>query len=257
MMIDSSKITPIHRKDLTSGIIDSILKMISNGNWEPGDKLPSQRKLSSLMDVSMASLREALYSLQAMGVLEMRHGAGTFISSNTINPGEKIIELSMLLGNLDIKLFFEAREVIETGLAALAAEHATEDQIIHLFQILESQKAAFDLGNEDHLHNLDLAFHQQIADMANNTFLSQINDILFKNLDKLFRILPLSKAGWTLHQNVAKAIQDRSPTDAYRAMKMLIQFSLSNYLPYIEKYEASQTDKSLNTNFHSQEIRLD
>ena len=171
-MTDSSTITPIHRKDLTSEIIDSVLKMISDGNWEPGEKLPSQRNLANQMDVSMASLREALYSLQAMGVLEMRHGAGTYITSNVINPNEKMIELSLLLGRLDIKKFFEAREVIETGLASLAAEHATEDQIDKLYQILDEQKIAFDADNEEHLHNLDLAFHQQLAEMANNQILS-------------------------------------------------------------------------------------
>jgi len=239
-MANSSTITPIHRKDLTSEIIDSVLRMISDGNWEPGEKLPSQRKLASLMDVSMASLREALYSLQAIGVLEMRHGAGTYITSNVINPGEKIVELSLLLGHLDIKKFFEAREVIETGLASLAAEHATGDQIDKLYQILDEQRTAFEYDNEEHLHNLDLAFHQQLADMANNKILSQINDNLMKNLDKLFRVLPLSRKGWKLHRKVAEAIQDRSSSNAYRSMKELIQFSYTSYLPYIENYEHSQ-----------------
>ena len=239
-MIDSSKITPIHRKDVTSGVIDSVLQMISDGNLDLGDKLPPQRTLAKMMNVSMASLREALYSLQAIGVLEMRHGTGTFISSNTINPGEKIVELSMLLGHLDIKKFFEAREVIEIGLAALAAEQSTDDQIDKLFHILDEQKVAFELKNEEHLHNLDLAFHQQLADMANNKILSQINDILMKNLDKLFRILPLSRSGWTLHRKVAEAIRDGSSSDASLAMKELIQFSYAKYLPYIEKYDYSQ-----------------
>ena len=233
-MIDTNNITPIHRKDLTTEIIDSVLKMISDGDWEPGDKLPSQRELANQMDVSMASLREALYSLQAIGVLEMRHGSGTFISRNTINLGEKIVELSILLGHLDIKKFFEAREVIETGLAALAAEHATDDQINVLFKILNEQIAAFDFKNEAYLHDLDLDFHQQLADMANNKILSEINDILMKNLDKLFRILPLSRTGWAIHRKVAEAIRDRSSSDAYHAMKELIQFSYEKYLPYIE-----------------------
>jgi DNA-binding FadR family transcriptional regulator len=234
--MNSENINPIiiQRKDVTSGIIDTILKMISGGDWAPGDKLPSQRKLASLMDVSMASLREALYSLQAMGVLEMHHGAGTYISNNTISPGEKLIELSLLLGGMDIKMFFEAREVIEPGLASLAADHATGHQINRLFETLEEQLKLFDSGDENRLHELDLAFHQLIADMANNNFLFQLNDVLFKNLDKLFKALPLSRSGWVLHRNVAEAIKDRSSTNAYTAMKVLIRSSFENYLPYIE-----------------------
>ncbi len=236
-IMNSESIAPIniHRKDVTSGIIDTILKRISDGDWEPGDRLPSQRKMAKLMDVSMASLREALYSLQAMGVLEMHHGAGTYISNNTINPGEKLIELSLLLGGLDIQMFFEAREVIEPGLASLAAKHATDHQISFLFKTLEEQHKIFDSGDENYLHELDLAFHQQIADMANNNFLFQINDVLFKNLDKLFKVLPLSRSGWVLHRKVAEAIRDHSSTDAYQAMENLIQSSFENYLPYIEE----------------------
>lgn len=234
MSFDTDKILPIHRQDVTSGIVDNILKMIAEGYWEPGEQLPSQRKLAYLMNVSMASLREALYSLQAMGVLEMRHGAGTFVSNHTMDPGVKLIELSLILGGLDIKMFFEAREVIEPGLACLAAKHATEIQIASLLKILDDQNAAFDLGDDDQLHNLDLAFHQHIADMANNKFLFHINDVLFKNLDNLFRVLPLTKGGWVLHRLVAEAIRDRRSDDAYSAMQQLIQKSFKNYLPYLE-----------------------
>ena len=240
MNIDSINPIQIQRKDLTTEIIDSILKMISDGDLEPGDKLPSQRTLAGLMDVSMASLREALCALQAMGVLEMRHGAGTYISNNTINPGEKLIELSLLLGGLDVKMFFDARMVIEPGLASLAAENATDCQIDSLFEILDEQQKAFDSGDENFLHNLDLAFHQRIADMANNNFLFQIYDVLFKNLDKLFRVLPLSKSGWILHLKVAEAISNRSVSGAYQAMQTLIQSSLGNYLPYIEQSNQSE-----------------
>lgn len=235
--MNTDHISPIHihRKDLTSEIIDSILGMISDGDLEAGDKLPSQRKLADLMDVSMASLREALYSLQAMGVLEMRHGAGTYISNNTINPGEKLIELSLLLGGLDIKMFFDARMVIEPGLASLAAEYATQEQIDRLFDILDEQQNAFDTAQDDVLHDLDLAFHQNIAVMASNNFLFQIYDVIFRNLDKLFRVLPLSKSGWILHYQVAEAIGHRATSEAYQAMQALIQSSFDNYLPYIEQ----------------------
>jgi len=234
MVLDINQIHPVHRQDVTTGIVDNILKMIADGYWEPGEQLPSQRKLSSLMNVSMASLREALYSLQAMGVLEMRHGVGTFVSSHTMDPGEKLIELSLILGGMDIRMFFEAREVIEPGLACLAAEHATDMQLVELFRILDEQSAAFDIGDDERLHDLDLAFHQQIADMANNKFLFQINDVLFKNLDKLFRVLPLTKGGWLLHRKVAEAIRIRNCEDAYSEMRALIHKSFTNYLPYLE-----------------------
>ncbi len=237
LTMKTNQIQPIHRKDVTSGIVENILKMIGDGYWIPGERLPSQRKLASQMDVSMASLREALYSLQAMGVLEMKHGSGTYVSQNTVNPGEKLIKLSLLLGGLDIKMFFEARRVIETGLSRLAAEHGTDEQISRLFEILEEQNTAFDDGDQDQLHELDLAFHKLIADMANNNFLFQINETLFANLDKLFQVLPFSKNGWSLHYAVAEAIRNRDSDNAYLTTRALIEATFANYLPYIEKFE--------------------
>lgn len=233
----TDQIEPIQRKDVTTRIVDKILEMIGAGYWSPGDKLPSQRDLAGQMDVSMASLREALYSLQAMGVLEMRHGSGTYVSNNTVNPGEKLIELSLLLGGLDIKMFFEARRVIETGLARLAAEHGSDEQIEKLFKILEEQRNAFAAEDQNQLHHLDLAFHKHIADMANNNFLFQINETLFANLDKLFQVLPLSETGWRLHYAVAEAIRNRDSDRAYQTTRTLIEASLANYLPYIETYQ--------------------
>ncbi len=234
-MTNTQRILPIHRRDLTSGIIDQILGMIGDGQWAPGERLPSQRMLAEQMDVSMASLREALHSLKAMGILEMRHGIGTFVSKHTKDPYDKIIELSLSLGGMDVEMFFEARGIIETGLAYLAAQHATETQIEALFKILEDQLVVFDTQDNDYFHDLDLAFHQLIAEMANNKFLSQINDALFKNLDQLFRVMPLTKEGWRLHENVAEAIRSRSPDQAYEAMRRLIGASSANYLPYMKK----------------------
>ncbi len=236
-MMTANQIQPIHRKDVTTGIVDNILQLIGDGYWTPGERLPSQRAMASQMDVSMASLREALYSLQAMGVLEMKHGSGTYVSNHMVNPGEKLIELSLLLGGMDIRMFFEARRVIETGLSRLAAEHGTDEQINHLFEILERQKRSFENSDQDQLHELDLAFHKHIADMANNNFLFQINETLFANLDKLFQVLPLSEQGWLLHHAVAEAIRDRDADNAYLTTKALIEFSLGNYLPYIEEFE--------------------
>ena len=132
-------------------------------------------------------------------------------------------------------MFLEARGIIETGLAFLAAEHGTDEQIERLFKILNDQLEVFDSHDNGYFHDLDLAFHQLIAEMANNQLLAQINDTLFKNLEKLFRVLPLTREGWRLHQEVAEAIRDRAPLRASEAMTTLIGASTANYLPQVKK----------------------
>ena len=169
-----------------------------------------------------------------MGVVEMRHGSGTFVSGKPFDPYEKLIDLSLTLNGMDLEMFFEARGIIETGLASLAAEHGSEGQIEELFTILKSELEVFNSEDNDYYHDLDLDFHRLIAEMAGNKFLAQINDSLFKILDKLFRILPLTREGWQLHQKVAEAIRDRSPLDASEAMRTLIEASSARYLPYMK-----------------------
>ena len=128
--------------------------MIGEGLWQPGDRLPSQRDLAESLNVSLTSLRESLHSLQTMGVLEMRHGSGTFVTSRDFFPYDKIIELNKSFGGIDLEMFFEARGIIETGLAFLAAEHGADEQIEQLFKILEDQLDVFDSHDNGHFHDL-------------------------------------------------------------------------------------------------------
>jgi DNA-binding FadR family transcriptional regulator len=215
--------------------------MISDGYWEPGECLPPQRELAKSLGVGMSTLREALQSLQTMGVLEMRHGSGTYVSTQPFTAYGKIIDMSVGLASMDLEMFFEARGIIETGLAYLAAQHGTDEQINKLFKILDGELEYLDEEHNNLYHDLDLDFHRLISEMANNQFLAQINVALFNVLDKLFRVLPLTKEGWRLHFSVAEAIRDRSPFNASEAMRTLIEASSAKYLPYMKM--AAEKDK--------------
>jgi len=233
--MEKGPIQPVHRRQITTATIDRILSMISDGYWEPGECLPPQRDLAKSLGVGMSTLREALQSLQTMGVLEMRHGSGTFVSSQPfIDPYEKFIDVSVSLGGLDLEMLFEARGIIESGLAFHAVEHATDAQIEKLFEILDQEMECIKIKDQESCHDLDLAFHRLIASMVNNKFLAQIDSTLFKALDQLFRVLPLTKEGWKLHFAVAEAIRDRDAFRASEAMRTLIEASAARYFPYMK-----------------------
>ena len=185
MKMEKGPIVPVHRRQISSATIDRILSMISEGFWEPGECLPPQRELAKSLGVGMSTLREALQSLQTMGVLEMRHGSGTYVSNQPFTAYGKIIDVSVGLASMDLEMFFEARGIIESGLAYLAAQHATDEQISKLFEILDGELEYIDEENNDLYHDLDLSFHRLVSEMANNQFLEQINDALFKVLDRL------------------------------------------------------------------------
>ena len=107
----------------------------------PGDKLPPQRDLAEALDVGMSTLREALQALHSMGILEVRHGDGTYMAENP--PQEvysQMVNVSLAMGEVDLQMLFEARGILETGFAFIAAERATDEEISQLFQILEQER---------------------------------------------------------------------------------------------------------------------
>jgi len=235
----TKKIQPVHRRQITKATIDRLLSMIRDGYWLPGERLPAQRELAEALGVGMSTLREALQSLQTMGILDMRHGEGTFISSQPHDMYDRLVEMSLAMGETDLQMLFEAREILETGFAFHAATRATDEQIDTLFDILEKEHEAIETGMLEDGHNLDLSFHQLIAKMANNKFLAQIDDTLFNALAELIRVIPQTMEGWHWHYEVALGIRRREPFQASEAMRTLIEASAAHYLPYMKR----QTEK--------------
>ena len=100
---------PFTREKLSSSVVKEVQHLISSGVYKTGDKLPSQDDLASSMGVSRTALREALKQLNLMGLVEMKHGKGTYIS--TLKPFSLLKSLSpiMLMDKSTVDEFFEAR----------------------------------------------------------------------------------------------------------------------------------------------------
>lgn len=209
--------------------------MITEGYWQPGESLPPQRELAKSLGVGMSTLREALQSLQTMGVLEMRHGEGTFVANKPNGMYDRLLDISLASGEMDLPTLFEARAILETGIAYHAARRATEEQILQLFDILEKERQGIETGQGENLFELDLSFHRLIAEMASNRFLEQIDSTLRNALEALLRNLPLTMEGWRLHYEVAEGIRKRKPFEALESMRTLIEATAARYLPYMSK----------------------
>jgi GntR family transcriptional regulator, transcriptional repressor for pyruvate dehydrogenase complex len=230
------EIQPIHRRQVSQATIDRLLGMINDGFWAPGDKLPPQRDLAEALDVGMSTLREALQALHSMGILEVRHGDGTYLAENP--PQEiysQMVNVSLAMGDLDLQMLFEARGILETGFAFIAAERATDEQVEELFNILKQERSSMESGNRKEIHQLDLAFHKKIAEIANNPFLRQIVGSLFDALDDVLQVVPQTLEGWHWHFNVATEIRNHEPMRASEAMRTLVNASGARLLPFMSK----------------------
>ena len=104
-------------------IANQLTELIDIQNLGPGDKLPPERQLADLLEVSRPSLREALHILQAQGLVQIRHGQGTFVQEPLV---AQELRASMMATTHDLNELFDAREVLEVPASNWAAVKATK-----------------------------------------------------------------------------------------------------------------------------------
>ena len=213
---------PIQSSSIPQAIVHRIIQLIGEGTWKPGDRLPAQRQLARELNVGMSSLREALQTLQGMGVLCLYHGQGTFVCERPGQIVERYLNLALALNGNNMEDFLDARRAIEGGLAYLAARRATEEQIARLIDLAEGMMAAVDAGDDAKFDELDLAYHRLIAEMSNSNLLQYLGGTLFETLDKFIRVVPHTPHGCQRHAEVAAAIESRDPDRSEKAMHDLV-----------------------------------
>src|SRR5258705_10449974 len=123
-------------------VVEHVRSLLRSGAVHPGDRLPPERELARKLKISRSSLRAGIGFLSAMGVLKSRHGAGTFVSSGPpALDSSSLSVLGALHGFLPWQMF-EARLVLESTVAALAAERATDDHMAGLAEAVAELEAA-------------------------------------------------------------------------------------------------------------------
>jgi len=169
--------TPLRRKPRTLALelVDSLSDRIREGRLAVGDKLPTEAAIMAEFNVSRTVVREAISKLQASGLVETRHGIGTFVLGLGQNPGFKITpeQFSTLR---DVIAVLELRIGVETEAAALAALRRTDANLATMREALNAVARAVDEGRDAVL--ADFQFHQEIARATqNNHFMELISTL--------------------------------------------------------------------------------
>jgi GntR family transcriptional repressor for pyruvate dehydrogenase complex len=166
---------------LSDKVVDQILKLIQSGELQVGDRLPGERRLAERLQVSRVPVREALSSLKALGLIDVRPGVGTIVISTprALAQDSWLRWLSDHMNQiLDI---YEVREAIECQAARLAAERANHEDIEKLKQIHEKAKTSVAVDDYDGLMEADREFHLHIAGISGNELLLE----LVKMMDRI------------------------------------------------------------------------
>ena len=210
----------IHRR--SDSVMEQILDLIRRGRLEPGDPLPGQREISKLLKVGRSSVREALRSLETLGVVETRPGLGTFVRSASLTHVSSSLSLWLAANRQQVLQILEVREAVESKAAALAAMRATPDQLTALESCLAAMREAAQLGRARELPRLDLQFHELISEAARNELLKNLIDS-FADVIRPSREAILDLPGRPLrsvdeHEKIMAAMHDRDEVHAAEAM---------------------------------------
>jgi GntR family transcriptional repressor for pyruvate dehydrogenase complex len=179
--VDHSKdvenlLLPVGKARLHDSISQQLKRLIEEGKLAPGDRLPAERELAERFKVSRNSVRDALRTLEARGLIEIRQGDGTYVRD--VKPANLFSGLLDVLVEQkeNIRTMLQARRAIEPGIAYFAALNGRPDDLRNLEAILarhEDKARQADPGVDE-----DALFHAAIARMTGNPILISIMDLI-------------------------------------------------------------------------------
>jgi GntR family transcriptional repressor for pyruvate dehydrogenase complex len=201
-------------------VIRYLIDTLAAGGFSIGKRLPSERQLSSALGISRSAVRDAVQSLGLLGILERRQGDGTYLLSPDSDFLPTLIEWALLLGDRRVMDLVEARKMLETGLAGLAATRRTEDQLRALRALIESMKEP-GLNAEAYIE-LDVRFHLCIAEASHNMALVD----MLRSITSVLRVWMTQalesgniRSSLEWHRKIFRAIERKDAEAAQAAMR--------------------------------------
>ena len=217
---------PRKHRNLAQGVVAYVSDAIHNGDLSPGEKLPTESEIMRIQGVSRTVVREAISHLQAAGLVETRHGIGTFVLQPPAAPAMGL-DPTTVVTMRDVLAILELRISLETEAAGLAASRRTERQLQHLRETLDGFLAAAKSGEETVVW--DVQFHLTIAQASSNRYFHDILNHLGTNIIPRARLDPArltqdDPANYMdrvsrEHEDIFSAISRQDPESARAAMR--------------------------------------
>jgi GntR family transcriptional repressor for pyruvate dehydrogenase complex len=212
--------TPLPRRRATTDAIAAIQDQIRTGQLAPGERLPSERALSEALGVSRPTVREAVQSLAAMNILDVRHGAGIFVSSLGMDELLSPMRFALELSGPTVTHLFEVRLALEPRAAELAAQRASDEQIAEIEGCVRGH-ARRGLTREE-LLALDTELHRRIVEASGNELLvnliASLAALSQQSRKLTVRVPGVAKRTRDDHEAIVAAIASRKPKQARDAM---------------------------------------
>lgn len=203
---------------------ESVLKikeMILNNEINEAGYLPSEGELSELFNVSRATIREAIRTLEVRGFLRRIHGKGIMVIDNGVNVMTRSMQDMFDRETLTLDEVLEVRWIMETKAAEMAALHVTEEDLKEMLNLLEQMESVDRI--DDRYLECDLLFHKKLAECSRNRMLNAIVQAYSPCLDDLIKASSKTTTNlektYHYHRNIYEAIRENDANKAKKSME--------------------------------------
>lgn len=214
---------PVKNTRVYEQVVEQIKEMVKNGTVKRGEKLPTERDMAEQLQVSRASVREALRALEVVGLIESKQGSGNFIKENLGGALLEPLSIMFMLQDSSPRDIFELREVLELETSALAVSKITDEELEILKSLIEELKNSDD---EDKNVVIDKNFHYTIAKASHNLLMLNVLEVLSQLMDEFIKdsrknILAdynNKEKLIEIHEELYKALKNRDKDRVYHIM---------------------------------------
>jgi DNA-binding GntR family transcriptional regulator len=221
MSIAASQLQILQSKSLPSVVRDEILRLILCGTYSPGSKL-GEEELAGLLGVSRGPVREALRSLEEARLVQLSKNRGAFVRQPGVAEAREL---------------YVVRRGFDEMIGRLLAPHITAPQVAELRTMVEDMEASFAARNIQEYFPRDMAFHDRIAEMIENSKLLEIYRRIVNEMH-LVRLQSIQRGGGLLvsnleHRAIVDALETRSSESAAQAMGLHVERAFQRVAPLL------------------------
>jgi GntR family transcriptional regulator, transcriptional repressor for pyruvate dehydrogenase complex len=233
------------REPISSEITRRLVDYLISGEIQPGERLPSERKLAESLGVGRSHVRQAIKSLAILGLIDVRQGDGTYLKRTDSPLLPLAIEWGLLLGAKKTQDLVEARHQLEVLIAGLAAERRTESQLEEMRRLLAIMERS---AGTDEFVDADVALHLQITQAAGNQSMLQmmrgIRTLLEVWVYRVAHSPGTAPPTWTEHVAVVRAIGAGDPAAAREAMEQHMAGAMERLQKTLSDQEADEQGRA-------------
>ncbi|WP_263366493.1 FadR/GntR family transcriptional regulator [Edaphobacter bradus] len=242
-------VRPVQRETVIEMVARRVESLVRSGDLSRGSRLPSEPRLAEMLQVSRASLREALKGLVFIGLLKARPGDGTYLQPSLTSMASRHLQWMLLLEEIKYLELYELREILEPAAAALAARRATPDDLEQMQAALSGMKRT--TNDPESFIRYEMEFHNAITRASKNGAMQSTMQMMYGALSEgRHRVLPLVQNmahHCARHENMFLLIAKRDATGARHAVIADVKYAESLLQENLQKLQNQKGESSKGT----------